>query len=121
MQLVYALFFSPSHHSTPSDFIGVFASQAKADQAIADLSQQAPFQGLTEHFVIRECPLDQTAFEPSDLVETATPNWSVWRQDDNNNTFFIQGDMTQSEALALVKDYEDRGHKQMYWAKRDGA
>ncbi|AZZ92157.1 hypothetical protein EUZ85_16055 [Hahella sp. KA22] len=119
MQLVYTLFFSPSQDLNLSRFIGIFTSRIKADQAVADLSHQAPFQGLTDQFVIKECPLDQLAFEPASLLETATPNWSVWRQDDNNNTFFIQGDMTQSEALKLVKDYEDRGHKQMYWAKRD--
>ena len=46
-------------------------------------------------------------------------NWSVWRQDDNANTFLVQANLTESEALMVVREYEARGHKQFYWVRKD--
>jgi len=45
------------------------------------------------------------------------PNWGVWRQDDNDNQFLIQANLTETAARAMVAHYESLGHKQMYWAK----
>ena len=45
--------------------------------------------------------------------------FSVWRLDDNNNEFLVRDGMTEHEALALVQDFEGRGHRQAYWVKRE--
>ncbi|HGA3308795.1 TPA: hypothetical protein ACIR6K_005014 [Pseudomonas aeruginosa] len=42
--------------------------------------------------------------------------WCLWRQDDNGNAFVMRRDLTRDEACALVKDYQARGHRQLYWA-----
>lgn len=44
--------------------------------------------------------------------------FSVWRLDDNNNEFLVRDGMTEEEALALVREYEGKGHRQAYWVKR---
>lgn len=46
-----------------------------------------------------------------------TESWSVWRLDDNDNCFMIADNLTKTEALQRVHDFEARGHKQLYWAK----
>ena len=45
------------------------------------------------------------------------PVWSVWRRDENGNHFLVQEGLTQSDAWGLVRAYEQKGHKQLYWAK----
>ncbi|MGE4442422.1 MAG: hypothetical protein AB7D27_13180 [Desulfomicrobium sp.] len=44
--------------------------------------------------------------------------FSVWRLDDNNNEFLVRDGLTEDEALALVREYEGRGHRQAYWVRR---
>ena len=39
----------------------------------------------------------------------------VMRQDDNGNAFLVSSVSSRSEADALVREYEARGHKQTYW------
>jgi len=48
------------------------------------------------------------------------PAFSVWRLDDNNNEFLVRSGLTEEEALALVREYEGKGHRQAYWVKREG-
>jgi UDP-N-acetyl-2-amino-2-deoxyglucuronate dehydrogenase len=45
--------------------------------------------------------------------------WSVWRIDDNGNTFVVQERLSHDEAERLVALFSARGHKQMYWAERE--
>lgn len=45
--------------------------------------------------------------------------FSVWRLDDNNNEFLVRYGFTAEEALALVKEYEGRGHRQVYWVEQE--
>ena len=45
-------------------------------------------------------------------------DFSVWRVDDNNNEFLVRDKLTEQEALALVREYEAKGHRQAYWVKR---
>jgi len=45
--------------------------------------------------------------------------FSVWRVDDNNNEFLVRDGLTEKEALALVQEYEGRGHRQAYWVKNE--
>ena len=45
--------------------------------------------------------------------------FSVWRLDDNNNEFLVRDGMTEDEALALVQEFEGRGHRQAYWVRRE--
>ena len=51
----------------------------------------------------------------------AKKEFSVWRLDDNNNEFLVRDGMTEDEALALVREFEGRGHRQAYWVKRQTA
>jgi hypothetical protein len=44
--------------------------------------------------------------------------FSAWRLDDNNNEFLVRDGMTEEEVLALVREYEGKGHRQAYWVKR---
>lgn len=46
------------------------------------------------------------------------PVWSVWRQDENGHTFLITSGLTHSDAWDLVREYEHKGHKQLYWAQK---
>jgi hypothetical protein len=39
------------------------------------------------------------------------PGWSVWRQDENANRFLVKGGLTEPDALLLVREYEQKGHK----------
>ena len=41
--------------------------------------------------------------------------WSVWRTDDNGNTFVVREHLRREEAKAVAEEFEARGHKQMYW------
>lgn len=45
--------------------------------------------------------------------------FSVWRLDDNNNAFLVRDGLTEEEALALVREFEARGHRQSYWVERE--
>lgn len=45
--------------------------------------------------------------------------FSVWRLDDNNNEFLVRDGLTEEEALALVWEYEERGHRQAYWVEKE--
>lgn len=44
--------------------------------------------------------------------------FEVWRQDDNGNRFLVSTFPTLHEAELECKTFEDRGHKQHYWAKK---
>jgi hypothetical protein len=46
-----------------------------------------------------------------------TPTWTVWRIDDNGNTFVVREHLTHEEAARLAAEFEARGHKQMYWVE----
>ena len=43
--------------------------------------------------------------------------WSVWRQDENSNCFLVKDGLTEPDAQRLVQEYEQKGHKQLYWVK----
>lgn len=45
--------------------------------------------------------------------------WSVWRIDDNGNTFVVREHLDRAEAERLVAEFTARGHKQMYWTERE--
>ena len=45
-------------------------------------------------------------------VSRGKAEFSVWRLDDNNNEFLVRGSLTEEEALALVREYEAKGHRQ---------
>jgi hypothetical protein len=53
------------------------------------------------------------------VTKTHEPVWSVWRQDDNGNVFVVEDGLTEVDALRLVRDFEEKGHKQTYWAKEN--
>jgi hypothetical protein len=39
------------------------------------------------------------------------------RQDDNGNVCMMTRATSRAEAEAIVLEYENRGHKQMYWVE----
>lgn len=43
--------------------------------------------------------------------------YTLCRQDDNGNVFVIQKNLSREKAMQMMKELEDRGHKQMYWIK----
>lgn len=45
--------------------------------------------------------------------------WRVMRRDDNANDFVVQGGLTFADATALALEFERRGHKQVYWVRRE--
>ena len=51
-----------------------------------------------------------------DRAALAQQTWKVYRQDDHGNRFVVATDLTQQAAEQLVILYEQRGHKQHYWA-----
>jgi hypothetical protein len=46
--------------------------------------------------------------------------WTVWRVDDNANVFVVREHLSHEEADRVVAEFTARGHKQMYWAEREG-
>ena len=46
-------------------------------------------------------------------------DFSVWRLDDNNNAFLVRDGLIEEEALALVREYEGRRHRQAYWVEKE--
>jgi len=59
------------------------------------------------------------AADPSATPSDPQSCWTVWRTDDNGNTFMVQEKLTQAEAERLAAEFEARGHKQLYWAERE--
>ena len=51
--------------------------------------------------------------------ESVDRSWSVWRQDDNGNEIRMASQLKETEALAIVEEFESRGHKQIYWVKQE--
>jgi hypothetical protein len=67
---------------------------------------------------LSEYDIDKDHWVDGFVTNVVEPDWSVWRQDENGNTFFVKGGLTESDALLLVREYEQKGHKQIYWAKK---
>jgi hypothetical protein len=61
--------------------------------------------------------IEITAAESSEPLE---PRWAVWRQDDLGNPFLISAGHARSEAEQLCREFEARGHKQIYWISPEG-
>ena len=60
---------------------------------------------------------------PTDNERDAAPppgeRWCVMRRDDNANDFMVQDGLTFADATALALEFERRGHKQVYWVRRE--
>jgi hypothetical protein len=67
-------------------------------------------EAMTEHGVPDVWFLDE-------IEDSTWRQWVVKRQDDNGNRFVVQTGLGQEEAEQLVKEFESRGHKQVYWAE----
>jgi hypothetical protein len=51
------------------------------------------------------------------ITETHELQYSVWRRDDNGNIFLVKDGLNKSDALGIVREFEENGHKQSYWVK----
>ncbi len=49
------------------------------------------------------------------LSALAPASWIVMRQDDNGNCYEVARVTSRCEAESLMRQYEARGHKQVYW------
>jgi hypothetical protein len=54
------------------------------------------------------------SFVAEDVDLSRLQRWTLWRQDDNGNEFEVGTYGSYAKALRLQKEYESRGHKQMY-------
>lgn len=61
------------------------------------------------------CPTDNGC----DTGPPPDERWCVMRRDDNANDFVVQGGLTFADATALALEFERRGHKQVYWVRRE--
>ena len=50
---------------------------------------------------------------------TLSHNWTVWRIDDNANTFVVRDGLSREEAERLVEEFTSHGHKQTYSAEQE--
>ena len=55
--------------------------------------------------------------EPITPLTGSPESWVVHRQDDNGNRFVMQTSLSREEAERLVREFEARGHKQVYWTE----
>ncbi len=55
-----------------------------------------------------------------DLEEFKT-KWRLWRQDDNGNKMVIKVFPTEAEAEEKRREFEAKGHKQIYWIDKAGS
>jgi hypothetical protein len=99
--------------------IGVYSSREKADKAIEKLIKQPGFRDLLDYFNIDEYVIDQDHWDEGFITETYEPKYSVWRQDDNGNVYLVKDRLSEIDALRLVREFEEKGHKQTYWAKEN--
>lgn len=62
-------------------------------------------------------PCRQSKFRGLKMSDTHIEDqtWGVWRQDDNGNQFLVESGLDKETALRLMKEYENRKHKQVYW------
>lgn len=45
--------------------------------------------------------------------------WTVWRIDDNANTFVVRSGLSKDEADRVAAEFAFHGHKQTYWVEPD--
>jgi hypothetical protein len=120
MKSVFVLQHSYELSETGEDetkFIGVYSTMEKAQEAVLRLSKQPGFKDFSDYFYINEYEIDQDNWCEGFVTETCEPKYSVWRQDDNGNVYLVKDRLTEIDALRLVREYEEKGHKQSYWAK----
>ena len=62
---------------------------------------------------------DNNGRHGSDTAGPTDLKWRVLRQDDNGNRFEIAGGLPRRAAEQMLKDFEESGHKQVYWVEPD--
>lgn len=72
-----------------------------------------------EHLVFH-LGIDLDAVEPwlHDPTHVGERGWTVFRQDDNGNTFAIESFTSECEAITAADSLTSRGHKQLYWVEK---
>jgi len=68
-------------------------------------------------------PADAPHPEPDgdDTTAALAATWVVWRQDDNGNRAVVSRHASRDEAEQVARVFDGRGHKQIYWVKKDDA
>jgi len=59
----------------------------------------------------------QMAFDEFRSDTAIDYRWRVCRQDDNGNSFAVSTGLSESAARNQAAEFEQRGHKQLYWAE----
>lgn len=88
-----------------------------AEKAIERLVRQPGFRDFPDCFSMDQYIIDQDHWEDGFSPVAGEPKYSVWRQDDNGNIFLVKDKLTEIDAFRLVREFEDKGHKQSYWVK----
>ncbi|MDB5345120.1 MAG: hypothetical protein JWP89_3497 [Schlesneria sp.] len=55
--------------------------------------------------------------QADNTTDRSHQTWMVYRQDDHGNRFVVASDLSRETAEHLIALYEQRGHKQHYWAE----
>ncbi|HEY4262608.1 MAG TPA: hypothetical protein VGM98_20780 [Schlesneria sp.] len=55
--------------------------------------------------------------QADNTTDGSRQTWVVYRQDDRGNRFVVASDLSRETAEQLIALYEQRGHKQHYWAE----
>lgn len=116
MKAVYILQQTFSVPGRKTGLIGVYSTREKAEAAMKRLLSQPGFRELKGCLTISTCTVDGDSRAEDFAEDTCNTAWSVWRQDDNGHVFLVQDGLAEAEALRLVREYEGKGHKQVYWA-----
>ncbi len=53
------------------------------------------------------------------IERSKVTDWTVWRQDDNGQSYVVETHLNEADAGLLVAELEGSAHKQTYWATRD--
>ena len=62
------------------------------------------------------------AYRPNHVsLQARDCRWAVYRIDDNGNQFVVRTQFSEGEAGQVVREFEARGHTQVYWAEQERA
>ena len=78
---------------------------------------------VLQHLFLREPPLwradaDSKEWSAIRRQSQEEADWNMFRQDDAGNIFPVFTHLYEQEARCILRLFEERGHKQIYWTER---
>jgi len=98
--------------------LGLAAAKDVTDRVLAGESVKVSVQSLEAAETLSTRLESLGALSRVQADDQPHLDWQVWRQDDNGNKSIINSFASESEALAILAQYESRHHKQTYWIVR---